>query len=73
MRLETWLSAMERVEAEENMQKALWKTRIHLLSDDERRAMEPFVETKMIESKERIIVDWEPEKARERLSELLFD
>ncbi|KAH8722008.1 phosphotransferase [Ilyonectria robusta] len=129
MRLETWLFAMKRVEAEENIQdfhslpvplstymreswetsrfwlsygarkswafdtmywryldekffgdresdipqEALWKTRIHLLSDDERRAMEPFVETKLIESKERIIVDWEPEKARERLSELLFD
>jgi len=51
----------------------LWKTRIHLLSKAERDAMEPFVERKMVESKERIIVDWDPTEAKQRLSELLFD
>jgi len=31
---------------------------VHLLSDKEREAMKPFVERKMEESKERILVDW---------------
>jgi aminoglycoside phosphotransferase (APT) family kinase protein len=51
----------------------LWKTRVHLLSEEERRAMEPFVETKMEKSKERIIVDWDPKEAKEHLAEVLFD
>lgn len=52
---------------------ALWKTRAHLFGEKERRAMEPFVERKMEESKERILVDWDPKEARERLSKVLFD
>lgn len=44
----------------------LWKTRIHLLSDGERNAMESFADTKMAESEERILVDWTPEQARDR-------
>lgn len=51
----------------------LWKTRVYLLSEEERAAMEPFVERKMTESKERRIVDWDPTEARQRFSELLFD
>jgi aminoglycoside phosphotransferase (APT) family kinase protein len=51
----------------------LWKSRIHLLSKAEREAMEPFVERKMIKSKERIIVDWDPTDAKLCLSELLFE
>lgn len=51
----------------------LWKMRIHLLSEEERGAMESFVERKMEESKERILVDWDPKEAKERLSEVLFD
>ncbi|KAL2752450.1 hypothetical protein ACRALDRAFT_2061008 [Sodiomyces alcalophilus JCM 7366] len=51
----------------------LWKTRVHLLSEEERAAMEPFVRRKMSESKERRIVDWDPTEAKGRLSELLFD
>lgn len=35
--------------------------------------MEPFVERKMKESEDRVIMDWEPEEARRRLSELLID
>ncbi len=35
--------------------------------------MEPFMERKMKESEERVIVDWEPEDAKRRLSETLFD
>jgi hypothetical protein len=50
----------------------LWKTRVHLLSERERAAMEPFVERKMSEVEERVIVDWDPEEARERLAEVCF-
>lgn len=35
--------------------------------------MESFVERKMEESKERILVDWNDEQAKERLAEVLFD
>ncbi|KAK1973252.1 phosphotransferase [Colletotrichum cereale] len=51
----------------------LWKTRVHLLSEEERAAMGPFVERKMTESKERRIVGWDPTEAKRRFSELLFD
>jgi hypothetical protein len=51
----------------------LWKTRLSLLSEKERAAMEPFVEWKMEDKKERILVDWDPEEAKQRLSEVLFD
>lgn len=51
----------------------LWKTRVHLLSEGERAAMEPLVQTKMEESKTRVLVEWEDEEARRRLSALLFD
>ncbi|TVY22293.1 hypothetical protein LHYA1_G008873 [Lachnellula hyalina] len=50
----------------------LWKTRLHFLGEKERCAMEPFVKKKMEESKERIIVDWDLEEAKERLGEVLF-
>ncbi|KAF4446300.1 phosphotransferase [Fusarium austroafricanum] len=52
---------------------ALWKTRVHLLSEEEQVAMEPLVQSKMAESKERVLVEWDAEKARERLSSFLFD
>jgi len=51
----------------------LWKTRLHLLSEAERNAMEAFVERKMEETKERKLVDWDPEDAKRRLAEVLFD
>ncbi|KAK0117871.1 hypothetical protein ONS95_012191 [Cadophora gregata] len=51
----------------------LWKTRVHLLSKRERSAMEFFVERKMEESKNRILVDWDDEQVRVRLGEVLFD
>ncbi|KAH6665755.1 phosphotransferase [Halenospora varia] len=35
----------------------LWKTRINLLGDDKRRAMGPFVERKMEEMKQRVLVE----------------
>lgn len=51
----------------------LWKTRLHLLSQEEQDMMEPFVKRKMEESRERILVEWEPAEAKRRLAELLFD
>ena len=51
----------------------LWRTRLHLLSDEEQAAMEPFVERKMAESQERRLVDWDSVEARDALSQLLFD
>ncbi|TVY57698.1 hypothetical protein LSUE1_G010245 [Lachnellula suecica] len=51
----------------------LWKTRVHLLSERERSIMESFVERKMEESKERILVDWDDEQVKERLDEVLFE
>jgi len=51
----------------------LWKTRLHLLSEGERNAMEPFVERKMRESKERVLVDWNDEQVKERMAEVLFE
>ncbi|GAW22562.1 hypothetical protein ANO14919_121020 [Xylariales sp. No.14919] len=52
-------------------QDQLWRSRVHLLTQAERGGMEPFVERKMRESEERIIVDWDPVEARRRLSEVL--
>ncbi|RKL47555.1 hypothetical protein BFJ72_g1787 [Fusarium proliferatum] len=51
----------------------LWTTRIDLLSDDERAAMEPFIQRKMAEIKERRIVEWDETEAQKRFSELLFN
>ncbi|TVY90417.1 hypothetical protein LAWI1_G007253 [Lachnellula willkommii] len=51
----------------------LWRTRVGLLSEGERAGMEAFVEWKMEDKRERILVDWDPEEARQRLSEVLFD
>ncbi|KAJ9133890.1 Protein kinase-like domain [Pleurostoma richardsiae] len=51
----------------------LWKSRVHLLTAEEREAMEPFVTVKMNESKERVMVSWDPAEARQRLSQVLFD
>ncbi|KAK7727625.1 hypothetical protein SLS63_007067 [Diaporthe eres] len=53
--------------------KDLWRGRVHLLSEDERAAMEPLVQTKMQESQERVLVEWDAEDARRRLSSFLFD
>ena len=35
--------------------------------------MEPFVERKMEETKERKLVEWDPEDAKKRLAEVLFE
>lgn len=51
----------------------LWKTRVQLLRADERAAMESMVQTKMEESKERVLVEWEAEEAKRKLSAFLFD
>ena len=51
----------------------LWKTRMHLLTEAERAAIEPLVEIKMEESKERVLVEWGDAEAREWLSSFLFE
>ena len=51
----------------------LWKTRVHLLSEEARNAMELFVERKMEEMKERKLVEWDTDEAKARLTEVLFD
>jgi hypothetical protein len=51
----------------------LWKARLDLLTDKERKAMEPFVERKMMESKDRILIDWDPENAKSCLAEVLVE
>lgn len=44
-----------------------------LLSAEELAGMEPMVKRKIEESKERVLVEWEDEEARQRLSSFLFD
>ncbi|EKD15632.1 phosphotransferase [Drepanopeziza brunnea f. sp. 'multigermtubi' MB_m1] len=51
----------------------LWKTRIHLLTPEERSAMERMVQRKTEEAKFRVLVKWEDVEARELLSSFLFD
>ncbi|TVY13475.1 hypothetical protein LARI1_G008207 [Lachnellula arida] len=51
----------------------LWKTRAHLLGEPARNTMEQFVERKVEEMKERRLVEWDPEAAKSRLTEVLFD
>lgn len=53
----------------------LWKSRVHLLTEKGRRAMEPLVKMKMEESKKRVLVDWDldPEQAKKRLAKVLFE
>ena len=51
----------------------LWRTRFDLLSDKEKAAMEPFVKWKMEDKKERLLINWDAEEARQRLSSLLID
>lgn len=49
------------------------RVRVDLLSRKEKAAMDPFVKWKMEDKKERILVDWDPEEAKQRLSEVLLD
>ncbi|TXC10547.1 hypothetical protein FocTR4_00005956, partial [Fusarium oxysporum f. sp. cubense] len=49
----------------------LWKARVQLLTEDEQEAMEVLVKTKVEESKEGILINWEAEKARQHLSSFL--
>ncbi|KAK1765054.1 hypothetical protein QBC33DRAFT_612742 [Phialemonium atrogriseum] len=50
----------------------LWKTRVNLLDHDQVAAMEPFVEMKLEEPKERIMVQWTDEQVKERMAKVLF-
>ncbi|KAG4432705.1 hypothetical protein IFR05_011805 [Cadophora sp. M221] len=42
---------------------ALWRFRVHLLSGEEQAAIEPLVQTKVEESKQRILIEWEVAEA----------
>ena len=53
--------------------KELWKTRVHLLSNGARIAMESFVEQKMEEMKVRKLVEWDVEAVRGRLAEVVLE
>lgn len=46
----------------------LWKTRVDLLGEEERDAMERMVQIKMEEAKMRVLVEWGDEEARDRLA-----
>ncbi|RSM04652.1 hypothetical protein CDV31_009976 [Fusarium ambrosium] len=48
-----------------------WKTRVHLLGEEGRRNMDIVVQRKMDEAKERVLVDWDPSKAKELLHQIL--
>lgn len=51
-----------------------WRSRIELLTEKERAAMEPFVEKKVNELKERILVDdWDDGEVERRFAEVMFD
>lgn len=45
--------------------------RLELLTERERDAMEPFVAVKMEEDKERVLVEWDEERAAARLAEVM--
>jgi len=51
----------------------LWRTRVHLLGEEEKAAMEPLVQTKMEEVQERVLVEWDASKARQHLASFLLD
>lgn len=57
----------------EVLDKDLWQTRLHLLSQEEQQIMELFVKRKMDESRDRTLLGWDPAEVRRRLAELLFD
>lgn len=50
-----------------------WRTRVSLLSPEEQAAMETMVQIKVEESKERILVEYDPQEAKERLASFLFN
>lgn len=50
----------------------LWKARVHLMTEEEKGALEPFVSMKMSEVEDRRIVDWGEAEAKSRLAEVLF-
>lgn len=53
--------------------KDFWRTRLSVLSQKEQEMMEPFVKRKMDESRDRVLVEWDADEARQRLAEMLSD
>ncbi|KAK7752868.1 hypothetical protein SLS62_005210 [Diatrype stigma] len=50
-----------------------WKSRVYLLDKKEKAVMESLTQRKKKESKERILVDWDCDEVKKRMSEMLFD
>lgn len=50
-----------------------WTTRVHLLGKEGRKKMETFVQRKMEEAKERVLIDWKTAAARRLLRKTLRD
>ncbi|POS71277.1 phosphotransferase [Diaporthe helianthi] len=51
-----------------------WRSRIDLLTEKERAGLEPFVEKKMKESEERILVDnWDDDEVRRRFADVMLN
>ncbi|RGP63746.1 phosphotransferase [Fusarium sporotrichioides] len=48
-----------------------WKARTHILGEEGRKTMEMFVQKKMGEMKERVLIDWDSTTARKLLQETL--
>lgn len=48
-----------------------YHARLHLLTEREREAMEPFVAVKIEEGRERVLVAWDEEGAVARLGEVM--
>ncbi|KAM0228841.1 hypothetical protein ACHAPO_010478 [Fusarium lateritium] len=50
-----------------------WKTRVQFLGEEGERKMESFVQRKMTEVKERVLVNWDPAAAKDLLAKTLGD
>ncbi|CEI61372.1 unnamed protein product [Fusarium venenatum] len=51
----------------------MWKTRVHLLSEEEQATMKPLVQAKMAEAKTRVLIEWDAEDAKKHISSFLLD
>lgn len=49
-----------------------YRTRLDLLSKVQLEAMEPFVQTKLEEAKERILVEWEEDRSKTHLAKVML-
>lgn len=58
----------------DTVKEGYWRSRMYLLTEKEREAMEPFVARKMSKLKERILVDdWDEDEVGRRFAQVFFD